>query len=167
MSRESMHNKFMAEVKKLGLDINQKDFAAKMDVGEPLISMYMNGKRTVSLPFLKRFCEVYGLNYDAMLKEDSGPDSNKLSDRDLIAMFLRVSDAQTEILRDIRDGMARVDTQAKMDANLDEVRSIVDKLSKVQNKAVELMAKEFRVLRAVQVPTTAKGKRKIGDGAGE
>lgn len=172
----------MVEVKNLGLDINQKDFAEKMGVGEPLISMYMTGRRTVSIPFLKRFCEVYGFDYAEMLKEDREPEADKLSDRDLIAMFLRVADTQTEILKDIRNGMARAETQAtiqetvkKLDekskeigTNLIRTLAVVESARIVQDRSQIELLDHLRKLKAGKdLPSQDEGtrsRRKNGDG---
>gem|GEM_PF-5064409 len=62
--------------------------------------------------------------------------------------------------------MAREDTQAAMETNLNEVRSIVDKLSKGQNKGLEILRQEFAKIHAEIVHPTAKDKRKIGGGEG-
>lgn len=71
---------------------------------------------------------------------------------------------QAEILKEMKKEMARGDTQANMEINLDEVRSIVDKISKGQNKGLEVLQKGFAQIHIDQNRTMAKDKRKTGDG---
>lgn len=134
MSRESIHKKFVKEVERLGLDVSQKAFAKKMAVKEPIISMYLTGKRNVSLDFLKRFCELYELDYHEMIRgEEEAP--QKLGDKELVAMFLTISKTQTIILENIEKNMARASAQTILEGKIDDVLS-----SLVDSKKVDLLA---------------------------
>jgi transcriptional regulator with XRE-family HTH domain len=154
-------------VRSLGLDVRQKDFAVKMGVKEPIISMYMSSKRHVSLNFLKRFCEEYHLDYAEMIKPDKPePELDKkavLSDRDLIGMFLQVSGAQTEILKDIKKQMAQETTQARIEDKVNKIgTNLTETLTGVEFVSGRQLQKILAALNQLQESkkTPSRGVRK-------
>lgn len=150
---------FKAQVDRLGIRFPIAEIAEKTGFDQGNISSYLKGKKPLSDNFLTRFKEAYRLD-----EEGRGDEATT---RDILKVMAEAFKAQTEIIKSIENKMAREDTQADMKTNLDEVRSIVDKLSKGQNKGVELLLKEFAKIHAAQGRTTVKDKRKIGNGEGE
>ncbi|HEY4288213.1 MAG TPA: hypothetical protein VGN00_14005 [Puia sp.] len=114
----------------------------------------------------RMFAEEGKKQGDAAQLSTNRLDHDTISDRDLIAMFLRVSDAQTLILNDIRSKMAQETTQAiisdsvrTVEANLTDVRKKVTTLVERQELAIEEIRDQFSQLR-LQKTDPSKGLRK-------
>lgn len=162
--------RFLEAVDSLKLKFPNKEIIAKTGYSKGIVSEYLNkdsGKEP-SENFIRTFSEKFGVNFDLIWNGMPPDTEQKITDRDLYAMFLTVSAAQTEILKDIKNGMARADALADIDTNLTRVLTGVEVLSRDQ----EVALKEIRALsepkRVKKNPSRGAGKRSgQTDGVGE
>ena len=49
-------------------NINQKQLANNLELSAPLISMYLNNKRQLSIKTINKIKEVYNIDYNTIMK---------------------------------------------------------------------------------------------------
>lgn len=122
---QAIQKRFLNAVTQLNLPHEGVELAKVTGIKEPTVSAYLSSKRTVSLSFLRKFCEGYGLDYEYLKtgKErvkkiiDDHQDGEPTA-KQILYVLSKVIDKQTDILTKIDKEMAREETQAKMEANL-------------------------------------------------
>ena len=120
---KALQDRFLQAVKGLSLRFEVADIAKATGMGEPTVSTYLNSGRQVSRPFLRKFCEVYGIDYDLISSGRKGKaqgNADHFSPDQLYAMFMSVSDKQTDILKSIESKMAQQDSQARIEKKIEE-----------------------------------------------
>lgn len=138
---KELQDRFLDAVDSLSLKFPGAEIAAATSTGESTVSAYLTSKREVSAPFLRRFCEAYGLDLSLIKTGKLGgrvkSDSNTFTADQLFAMFMEVTKAQTAILGDIRNEMARRDSQARMETNLQRVFGGLETIGERQDHAIK------------------------------
>lgn len=142
---------------------------------------YESGKASPGPAYLQKLADYAGVTHDDLLNKDlkiqdveieedveKGENRQKrLTDRNLIGMFLTVSSAQTELLGFIKNEMAQKEIQAtikdkveELGLNLIEALSDLDKISATQNKSIERVLDEFAGLHEKIESLRAASKRR-------
>lgn len=67
MEREQLQQLFLDEVSKLKLRHPSADISRQTGYGTPIISEYLNSKKSVSEKFFKAFCKAYNLDFEEIV----------------------------------------------------------------------------------------------------
>lgn len=66
MVDKSLKDRFLNAVAGLNLTFPVAEISEKTGYGQPTVSVYVSGKTQVSIKFLRKFCEVFALDYEAI-----------------------------------------------------------------------------------------------------
>jgi phage repressor protein C with HTH and peptisase S24 domain len=69
MEKSSVQTAFIQAVDKLGMRFPVAELSRATGYRPPIVSEYLNGKKTVSESFLRTFCEVYKIDFDSVFGE--------------------------------------------------------------------------------------------------
>lgn len=125
----------------------QEAIALELNYGKNYISEMLSPTGKVT----DKFLVLFNLKYGALLEnpknggEDAGASAHESveggnnlgASGKILEAMLSIIDTQTTILKDIRDGMARADAQARMEANLNRVFGGVETVGERQNHAIK------------------------------
>lgn len=124
--------RFLEAVNSLDAKFRNKEIISKTGYSKGIVSEYLNpdsGKEP-SENFLRTFCEKFGFNFNDIWLGQSGPlETGVASATDQTLLILaRLMEGQKIILEDIRNNMARQESQATI---ADKVKGIESNLTRV------------------------------------
>lgn len=112
-------------------NLNVSDISRRTGIPGTRIYKWLDGKGRPKVEDAAKMQAWAGKYLEVVPTEGEGIDNaelgraqpHKITDRDIYAMFLTVSAAQTEILRDIKQGMARQESQATIEDTVKRIES--------------------------------------------
>lgn len=183
MADKSLLDRFLTAVTGLNLKFPVAEISEKTGIGQPTVSVYMNGKRAISLSFLRKFCEVFELDYEQIKSGKMGGGASVPVTVDLLSGIL---EKQNELLEVLNSTMARQNSilerqanaiESKVEAvdkrtqlmatNLTEVLVGVEKISIRQDSALKEIHDNFSNLKSGKIPPSQDASKKVRGNGGD